>query len=78
MNFGKIFELLNNKNINQEEVFKLVDAVKNSDLQDEDNIREIVRRASKIANKNIDAEKENLIVQKIKTEGINKSLLEFL
>lgn len=78
MNLGKVFDLLNNKNINNEEVFKLVEEVKNSNLKDESNIRSIIKRASKIANKEISKEKEDLLVQKILEEGITKNLLNFL
>lgn len=78
MNFSKIFQILNDKNIDKNEVFQLVEIVKNMDLTDEDNLRLVIRKAAKIAHKEIPINVENTIINKIKTEGINASLLEFL
>ncbi|MCL2521642.1 MAG: stage VI sporulation protein F [Erysipelotrichales bacterium] len=78
MDFSKIFSILNDKNIDKQQVFALVDAVKTMDLSDEDNIRRLVKQAAKVANKNIDAELEEKIVQKIKKEGISSSILDLL
>ena len=43
MNFGKIMDLISENNINPEDVIRLVEKVKNSDLSDEHNVRSIVK-----------------------------------
>lgn len=78
MNLGKILQILNDKNIDKNQVFQLVESVKRLDLSDEDNLRIIIRQAASIANKNIPVNVEDMIIQRIKTEGISASLLEFL
>lgn len=78
MNFGKIFTLLSDSNINKEEVFKLVDSIKQVDLDDEENIRNIIKQASIVANRSLTKELEDEIINKIKREGLTTNLLEYL
>lgn len=78
MNFGKIFSLLSDSNINKEEVFKLVDSIKQVDLDDEENLRSIIRQASLVANRSLTKELEDEIVNKIKREGLTTNLLDYL
>lgn len=75
MNLGKVLNLITENNINPEDVFKLVDKVKTMDLKNEDNIRDVIHEVSKIANKPIDAEKENALVKKILSDGLNEDLI---
>lgn len=78
MNLGKVLNLITENNINPEDVFKLVDKVKTMDLKNEDNIRDVIHEVSKIANKSIDAEKENALVKKILSDGLNEDLINMI
>lgn len=74
MNLNNILNLIAQNNINPEEVFALVDKVKNSDLKDENNLRSIIREVSKIAHKPIDKAKEDELVRKILNDGVDENL----
>lgn len=66
-NFQKgLFDKLNkNANIDSNDVHKVADSVKNADFSDEETVRNLVRRLSKMANKPLSKEKEDKIVQSI-------------
>lgn len=76
MNLGKIFDLIAKNNIDPEAVFKLVEKIKTSDLNDEATLRSIIREASTISGKPVDQLKEDVIVNKIKKDGITENLLD--
>ncbi len=76
MNLSKIFDLMGDENINKADIFKLVDDVRNMNLDDEENLRNIIRRASSIANKDLSKEREDNLVDKIKTEGLPTNLMD--
>lgn len=78
MNFGKLFNFISDNNINPDEIFSLVDKVKNSDLKDEKNIRSIIHEVSKIAGKPIDKNKEDALVKKILSDGVNEDIIDML
>ena len=78
LNLGKVLNLITENNINPEDVFKLVDKVKTMDLKNEDNIRDVIHEVSKIANKPIDPEKENALVKKILSDGLNEDLINMI
>ena len=74
MNFGKIMGLIADNNINPDDIFALVEKVKSSDLKDEANLRSIIREVSRMANKPIDKQKEDKLVQKILRDGIDEDI----
>lgn len=74
MNFGKIFDLIAENNINPEDVFSLVEKIKSTDLKDETNLRNIIREVSKLARKPIDKTKEDQLVKKILNDGISDDI----
>lgn len=74
MNFGRILNLIAENNINPEELFSLVEKIKNSDLRNEENLRNIIREVSKLANKPIDKVKEDKLVEKILNDGITEDI----
>ncbi|HHX00933.1 MAG TPA: stage VI sporulation protein F [Acholeplasmataceae bacterium] len=78
MNIGKIMQLIAQNNINPEEIFSLVERIKNSNLKDEANIRQIIQDVSKIAGKKIDKYKEDQLVKKILTDGIGEDVFDML
>lgn len=78
MNMNKAFEFIAEHDIKPEVIFSLVEKVRNMDLSDESNIREIIQEVSKIANKPIDKTMENKIVQDIQKNGVNDKLFDYL
>jgi hypothetical protein len=78
MNIGKIINLMAQNNINPEQVFALVERIKNSDLKDETNLREIIVEVSKIAGKKLDKQKEEQLIKKLVNEGVDEDLFEML
>ena len=78
MNIGKIINLMAQNNINPEQVFALVERIKNSDLKDETNLREIIEEVSKIAGKKLDTQKEEQLIKKLVYEGVDEDLFEML
>ncbi|HHU55447.1 MAG TPA: stage VI sporulation protein F [Acholeplasmataceae bacterium] len=74
MNIGKILNLIADNNINPEDVFSLVEEIKSTNLKDEQNLRNIIRRVAKLANRPIDKSKEDSLVKKILNEGIDEDI----
>ncbi|HEY8444952.1 MAG TPA: stage VI sporulation protein F [Bacilli bacterium] len=74
MNLGKIFNLIADNNINPEDIFSLVEEIKSTNLKDEQNLRNIIRRVAKLANKPVDKHKEDSLVKKILNEGIDEDI----
>ena len=78
MNIGRIFSLLSDSNINKDEVFKLVDRIKQMDLDVEENLRSVIKQAAVVANRNLSVELEEELVKKIQREGLTANLLDYL
>ena len=78
LNIGRIFSLLSDSNINKDEVFKLVDRIKQMDLDDEENLRSVIKQAAVVANRNLSPELEEELVKKIQREGLTANLLDYL
>ena len=78
MNFMNILSVIADNNVSPEKVFELVEKIQNLDLDDEENLRLVIREASLIAGKNIDKLKEDALVKKIKQNGISEDLLSML
>ena len=78
LNIGRIFSLLSDSNINKDEVFKLVDRIKQMDLDVEENLRSVIKQAAVVANRNLSVELEEELVKKIQREGLTANLLDYL
>lgn len=76
MNIGKIFDLIAKNNINPDDVFSLVEKIKTADLDDEATLRSIIKEASQISGRKVDPLQEDVIVNKIKRDGITEELLD--
>ena len=76
MNIGKIFDLIAKNNINPDDVFSLVEKIKTADLDDEATLRSIIKEASQISGRKVDPLQEDVIVKKIKRDGITEELLD--
>ncbi|WP_096200950.1 stage VI sporulation protein F [Bacillus sp. FJAT-45350] len=65
-NNNSFFDNLEEKtNIKQEDLFQIANSVGQSDLQDEDTIRQLISQVSQIANVSVSKEKEDKIVETI-------------
>lgn len=78
MNIGNILNFITENNIEPEQVFALVEKIKNTDLSNENNIRDIIHEVSLISGKSIDKNKEDSLVTIIMQNGINEDLLNLL
>lgn len=78
MDINKLMDLVINNNINQSDVFKLIEMASSLDLKDEKNIRKIIREAANITKKDISKEKEDKMVELIKKKGITKDLINLI
>ncbi|MDD3036016.1 MAG: stage VI sporulation protein F [Candidatus Saccharimonadaceae bacterium] len=78
MNIGKILNFIAQNNINPEDVFRLVEKIKSMNMKDENNLREIIHEASRIAGKKIDKQKEDYIIKKILSDEVTEDLFELL
>ncbi len=76
MDLSKIFDLMGDENINKTDIFKLVDDVRRMDLNDENSLRSIIKKASNIANKDISKEKEDDLVNRIKQDGLPSNIMD--
>ena len=78
MDFKKILDLISSSNINVEEVYALVNETSNLDLSKEDNQRQLITRACKIANKTLSKDEEDRLLVLIKEMGISQELFDYL
>lgn len=78
MNFNKALQFITDNNIQPEAVFELVEKVKNMDLSNEENIRNVIRDVSVLAGKPIDKAQEDNIVREIMKNGVNDNLFNML
>lgn len=78
MNFNKALQFISDNNIQPEAVFELVEKVRTMDLSNEENIRQVIRDVSKLANKPLDKSQENKIVREILKNGVNDNLFNML
>ncbi len=78
MDINKVFELMEKNNIEQEQIFELVQEAKSIDLTNDEEIRTLIRKGSKLAKKDLNLEKEEQIISIIKEKGITPDLLELL
>lgn len=77
-NFGRILNLIAQNNINPDDVFSLVEKIRSANLKDEQTLRGIIREAGRLAGKKIDKQKEDSIVKKILSDGINEDLFDMI
>ena len=77
LNLGRIWDFIAEKNIEPQDILELVEEVKTVDTSNEENLRKVIRKVSVLARKNISLEQENKLIAKIKTDGIDFSLLEY-
>jgi hypothetical protein len=55
--------------VNMKDIFDLANSLQNANFKDEKTVRSVIRRVSKIANKPVNQETEDKIVQSIIADG---------
>lgn len=78
MDFKNIIDLIARANIDQEAMYDLVREASSLDLNDEDNLRSVIRKGCGLANKTLSAEQEDRIVTLLKDKGITPELFRLL
>ncbi len=78
MDFKNIIDLILKSNINQEAMYELVNEASSLDLNDEDNLRLVIRKGCGLANKTLSKEQEDKIVKLLKDKGITPDLFKLL
>lgn len=72
---NNLFKNIENKTgVNMKDIFELANSVQNANFQDEQTVRNIVKRVAQIANKPVSQQKEDQIVKAITG---NKQSLDF-
>lgn len=76
---SSIFDQLEGKtNVRKEELMKLAKSVSNKDLNDEKNLKKLIKDVARLAGKDISKEKEEKIINAIKKDKIPKDLKNIL
>lgn len=75
---NKVLNFISENNIQPEALFSLVEKVQTMDLSDEKSIRKVIREVSVLANRPVDKNQENKIVQEIMKNGINDNLFNLI
>ncbi len=78
MDINSILNMLNKANINSNEVQNLIHEASRLNLSDDDNIRLLIRKSAKLANREISLDKEDKIISILKEKGISSELFNFL
>lgn len=78
-NKDSIFDQLENKtNVRKEDLMKLAKSVSSKDLNDEKNLKKLIKDVARLAGKDISKEKEDKIINAIKKDKIPKDLKNIL
>ncbi len=78
MDFKTIIDLISKSNIDNEKVYELVKEASTLDLNDDENIRSIIRKGCGLANRSITVEQEDKIINLLKERGITPELFSLL
>ena len=75
----EFFKKVENKTIvNKDTILSLAKIIQNKDMQNEDNLRDLIKEISGIAGKNISKEKEDKIVGVIKNNKVPNDLSKMI
>lgn len=78
MDFKNIIDLIARSNVNQEAMYELVSEAATLDLNDEENLRTIIRKGCGLANKTLSKDQEDKIIKMLKDKGITPDLFKLL
>ncbi len=75
---NRVLNFISENNIDPASLFQLVEKVQQMDLSNEESIRQVIRDVSRLANRPVDKNQENKIVQEILKNGINDNLFNMI
>lgn len=78
MDILKALDKIKESNIDSEEVLNLIEEAKTLDLEDDDNIKKLILKGARLANKDLDNEDVEQILALIRKKGISADLLDFI
>lgn len=75
----KIFTKVEEKtNVKKEDIISLAKSIQGKDMNNERNLRKLIRDVAKLAGKNITKEKEEKIIKAVKKDEVTESLNKML
>lgn len=78
MDFKNIIDLISRSNVNSDAMYDLVREASSLDLNDEENLRTVIRKGCGLANKSITKEQEDKLIKLLKDKGITPDLFSLL
>lgn len=75
---NKALNFISENNIQPEELFSLVNQVQRMDLNDETNIRKVIRSVAEMAHRKIDKTQEDKIVHQILKNGVDENIFDII
>lgn len=74
-----IFEKVEKKtNVKKEDIIKLAKSISGQDLNDDDNLRTLIKSVAKLAGKDVSKEKEEKIIKAVKKDKVPKDFKNIL
>ncbi len=72
---NNLFKKVESKtNVKKQDILSLAKSIQNKNMSDETNLRELIHNIAKMANKEIDKEKEDKIINAVKNNQINDQI----
>ncbi len=78
MDINTIIDLLAKSNIDNEKLTALITLASTLDLTDEENQRLLIRKSCEVANKDLNLQAEDNIINIIKEKGISNDLFKYV
>ena len=78
MDINTIIDLLARSNIDNEKLTALITLASTLDLTDEENQRLLIRKSCEVANKDLNLQAEDNIINIIKEKGISNDLFKYV
>ena len=78
MDINTIIDLLARSNIDNEKLTALISLASTLDLTDEENQRLLIRKSCEVANKDLNLQAEDNIINIIKEKGISNDLFKYV
>ena len=75
----KIFDKVEEKtNVSREDIISLAKSIQGIDMNDEKNLRKLIKDVAKLARKNVSKEKEDKIIKAVKKDTVKDDLSKMI
>ena len=75
----KIFDKVEEKtNVSREDIISLAKSIQGIDMNDEKNLRKLIKDVAKLARKNVSKEKEDKIIKAVKKDKVKDDLSKMI